>query len=227
MAQNQPTQQQNPQSTPARRESLTQQSDSPFAVMRRLSDEMDRLFGDVFSDFGMSGRRMPQMGRSAGQAQWAPPLEVFSRGDQLVVRAELPGLKKEDINVDIDDDMLTIAGERREEREETQEGGWRHSERRYGRFLRSISLPSGINADQAKCTFKDGVLEVTLPSPQRERGRRIAIEEQRVMESKQPSETGAGGQSRLGTEARPGTETRSSAGTGSSGTGPSGERTGS
>jgi HSP20 family protein len=142
---------------------------------------MDRVFGDVFADFGMAPRRRgaSRIGHGLGfsQAQWAPPIEVLERDDRLVVRAELPGLSKEDIKVEVMDDVLTIAGERREEREETREG-YRHSERRYGRFSRSVPLPEGVSPEDVRCTFQNGVLEITMPAPQRERrGRRIEIHE--------------------------------------------------
>ena len=147
--------------------------------MRRFSEEMDQLFGDVFADFGTARRRLaPRGGHGFGfpQAQWAPPIEVLERDDRLVVRAELPGLSKDDVKVEVTDDLLTIAGERREEREETREG-YRHSERRYGRFSRSVPLPEGVSPEDVRCTFQNGVLEITMPAPQRvERSRRIEIQ---------------------------------------------------
>jgi HSP20 family protein len=144
--------------------------------MRRFSEEMDRLFGDFGTRRGwlevLGGR-----GLGFPQAQWAPPIEIFERDNQLVVRADLPGLSKDDIGIEITDNMLAIAGERREEREETR-GGYRHSERRYGHFSRSISLPEGVNAEDVRTAFENGVLEITIPMPQRERReQRIAIQE--------------------------------------------------
>jgi HSP20 family protein len=159
--------------------------EGPFALMRRFSEEMDRLFGDFGT--GRSWLEAPG-GRGLGfpQAQWAPPIEIFERDNQLVVRADLnqlvvradlPGLSKDDIEIETTDNMLTIAGERREEREETR-GGYRHSERRYGRFSRSISLPEGVNAEDVRAAFENRVLEITVPMPQRERReQRIAIQE--------------------------------------------------
>jgi len=144
--------------------------------MRRFSEEMERVFGDVFADFGTAPRRRAAPGFGFPQAQWAPPIEVLERDDRLVVRAELPGLSKDDVKVEVTDDLLTIAGERREEREETGEG-YRHSERRYGRFSRSVSLPEGVSPEDVRCTFQNGVLEITMPAPQRvERSRRIEIQ---------------------------------------------------
>jgi HSP20 family protein len=154
-------------------------AESPFTFMRRFSEEMDRLFGDVFADFGTGRRRLaPRSGDGFGfpQAEWVPPIEVLERDDKLVVRAELPGLSKDDVKVEVTDDLLTIAGERREEREETRDG-YRHSERRYGRFSRSVPLPEGVSPEDVRCTFQNGVLEITMPAPQRvARGRRIEIQ---------------------------------------------------
>jgi HSP20 family protein len=96
----------------------------------------------------------------------------------LIVRAELPGLNKDDVHVDINDDVLTIQGERKQEHEEEREGVYR-TERQYGSFYRAIPLPEGTIADSAKATFKNGVLEITLQAPPREvsRGRRLEIKE--------------------------------------------------
>lgn len=144
-------------------------SSSPFGVMHQLSDEMSRLF----SSFGF-GRELGRFGFE--QPMWAPQVDVLRRGDELVVRADLPGLEKEDITVDVTDNLLTIRGERREETEEEREGYYWH-ERSAGSFLRSIPLPEGAQVEQADARFENGVLEVTLPAPEREtsRGRRIDI----------------------------------------------------
>jgi HSP20 family protein len=153
---------------------------SPFAFMRRFSEEMDRLFGD----FG-GGLFSPSFGResggfgAAGQGAWSPQVEVFERGDQLVVRADLPGMTKDDINVEFTDDALVIRGERRSEREENEEGYYR-TERSYGSFYRSVPLPEGASAENADATFRNGVLEITMPAPQRaeQSRRRIEIREE-------------------------------------------------
>jgi HSP20 family protein len=158
------------------------QYSSPFSFMRRFSEEMDRLFDDFGGSFlspGFDrGFLSPGFGREFQQlAAWSPQTEVFERGDELVVRADLPGLTKDDIKVDIEDDQIIIQGERRDEREENREGFYQ-SERSYGSFYRSIPLPQGIDANQANATFNNGVLEITLPKPeQKSRGRRIEIGE--------------------------------------------------
>jgi HSP20 family protein len=142
---------------------------SPFALMRRFSEEMDRWFAQQ----GL-GRGGPSL--AAGGGLFAPAVEVFEREGTFVVRADLPGLTKDDVRVEVTDNTLLLEGERRSEHDE-QQGGVVHSERHYGMFRRQIPLPDGVNAEQATATFKDGVLEVTMPAPQRQtRGRRIDIQ---------------------------------------------------
>ena len=151
---------------------------SPFSLMRRFSEEMDRLFGD----FGLGGNLASGVGREFGrladlEASWLPQVEAFEREGKLIVRADLPGLNKDDINVDITDDAIKIRGERRQEKEENEEGYYR-SERSYGSFYREIPLPGGVKADEAKASFSNGVLEITMPAPARQSGsRRIEIGE--------------------------------------------------
>ena len=142
---------------------------SPFSLMRRFSEEMDRLFGD----FGFGGSLATGVGREFGRlanlegAMWLPQVEAFEREGNLIVRADLPGLTKDDINVDITDDAIKIRGERRQEKEENEAGYYR-SERSYGSFYREIPLPGGVNADEAKASFSNGVLEITMPAPARQ-----------------------------------------------------------
>jgi HSP20 family protein len=133
-------------------------SNSPFGLIRRMSDEMDRAFGQ----FG---------GRSAGRDTWFPAIEVTEQNGQLEVHADLPGIKPEDVKVEITGDSLTIRGERKYEHEQ-KTGGFHRSERHYGEFYREISLPEGANTEQAKAEFRDGVLQVTVPVPEQAGQRR-------------------------------------------------------
>jgi HSP20 family protein len=153
---------------------------TPFEFMNRMSDEMDRTFDRLFRDFGMSRRSWFTHGpfRSAHEESWAPRVEAFQKGDRFIVRAELPGLKKDDVQVDMTDDALTIRGERREEHEEEREGYY-HSERDYGQFYRTIPLPEGVISESAQATFNNGVLEISMQAPPAEasRGRRLEITE--------------------------------------------------
>lgn len=157
---------------------------NPFAAMRRWSEDMDRLFQDFgFGQLGFGRSPFRELGAFGGRGasgqndlgDWSPQVEAFQRGDKFVVRADLPGMKKDDVKVEVENNVLTISGERTDEQEENREGFYR-SERSYGQFYRAIPLPEGVNAEQCDATFKDGVLEVSLKAPQqRERSRQIPI----------------------------------------------------
>jgi HSP20 family protein len=108
---------------------------------------------------------------------WSPQVEMFERDGKLVVQADLPGIKKDDVKVEITDHQLTIEGERKDEREEKGAGFYR-SERSYGSFYRSIPLPEGVNTENARAEFKNGVLEISMESPQLESSKkRLEISE--------------------------------------------------
>jgi HSP20 family protein len=152
----------------------------PFGLMNRFADEMGRLFGGfgpgrgLLSPFGGRGF-LPSGFGEMSSAVWSPQIEVFEREGQLVVRADLPGLSKDDVKIHITDDQLIIEGERRQEHEENEEGFYR-SERIYGSFYRSIPLPEGVSDEDVKASFRDGVLEIKMPVPKREqRHRQIEI----------------------------------------------------
>lgn len=165
----------------------------PFGMMRSFMDQMDRFLDDFAGLGGLGRSRQPNVpsprsfsgaaqGQAPGQGQsmgfWYPQVEVSEKGGNLVVCADLPGLRREDVQLEVHDDYLILEGERRNEREESQAGLYR-TERSYGRFYRTIPLPQGTNPDQVRASFKDGVLEVTVPMPTREeqqRGRRIEIQ---------------------------------------------------
>jgi HSP20 family protein len=153
----------------------------PFSIMRRISDEMDRLFENLgmgrslmsggesgqWGEQGYGGRNMPSM--------WSPHVEVSERDGKLLIQADLPGMKREDINVQIEQDAIVIQGERKAHQTSDQ-GGYYRSERSYGSFYRAIPLPEGTNADSAQASFRDGVLEVELDAPRaQQRGRRLEI----------------------------------------------------
>jgi HSP20 family protein len=131
----------------------------------------------VFDDFAF-GRTGSSSSPTSGTAIWAPDVDVFHRGNELVIRADLPGLKRDDVAVEISDEAVTISGERSQERED-ERGGFYRIERSYGSFYRVIPLPEGAIGDQAKAAFNNGVLEITMPAPpeQVSRGRRLEISE--------------------------------------------------
>ena len=129
--------------------------ENPFSLMRRFSNEMDRLF----EGFGFRPRFFET---PVETALWAPNVEVLEKEGKLIVRAELPGLTKDDVKVGVTDDVLTLEGERKQEKEEKREGYFR-SERSYGAFYRAIPLPDGVKADGIVANFRNGVLEVAMP----------------------------------------------------------------
>src|SRR5690606_548146 len=138
---------------------------SPFALMRRMFDEMDRLF----EDFGGSLFREPLFGDPffrGGLSTIEPKIDVSERDDKLVVRADVPGIRREDLQVHVDDNAILIAGERKHSKEEEREG-YLHSERSYGRFERRIPLPRGADPSSADATFENGVLEITVGLPKK------------------------------------------------------------
>jgi HSP20 family protein len=160
----------------------------PFAWMRQMQDQLDRAFNSVWSS---GSTTQPWTADNVfGPSDWSPAIDVFQRGNDLVVRADVPGLSKDDITVDIADDQLTIRGERRYDHEEERDGVFR-SERSYGSFCRVVPLPQGAIGDSAKATFNNGVLEIVLQAPSFDvrRGRRIEIKERAPEKPKDQQKT--------------------------------------
>jgi len=158
---------------------------SPFEFMRRFAEEMDHLF----EDFGLgSGWRLPSaltrgrelLRREVGliPAEWSPRVDIQQRKGQLVVRADLPGLSKDDIKVEIKEDVLSIQGERKQEKKEEREGYF-YNECSYGSFYRAVPLPEGVDASKATAEFQNGVLEIAMPAPARPetKARRLEVRE--------------------------------------------------
>jgi HSP20 family protein len=140
---------------------------NPFGAMRRMQDQMDRMFAEALS--GSGG------GAGQGRRGWAPAVDVTERQGNLIVHAELPGIRPENVQLEVANDTLVISGSR-ERSEEHEEQGIHRRERMYGSFYREIPLPEGVNADQARAKYNNGVLEITIPMPQQQsRSRRIEI----------------------------------------------------
>ena len=136
---------------------------SPFGLMRQFSDEIDRMLRGAT--------------RGADIDSWSPVIDVHQSGGALIVAAELPGLKREDVKVELTDDALILEGERKREEKEDQEG-YHRWERSYGRFYRAIPLPEGARTDQVKAELKDGVLKVSIPIPEtKKKLREVPIQE--------------------------------------------------
>jgi len=134
---------------------------------RGLAREMDDLFDRFFRDWPWS--RFTGEGRG-----WAPAVDMVDRPDEIVVRADVPGLSEKDIDVTVDSGILTIRGERKDEWE-AKEDDYYASERWVGSFSRSLSLPSGVDPDRIKATLKHGVLEVRIPKTKQAAGKRVEI----------------------------------------------------
>jgi HSP20 family protein len=133
------------------------------SLLRQMRSELDEMFEQPF--WGTS--HLPAFFKGVAETPaWAPRIEVFEKDHRLVTRAELPGLKKEDIKVEIADGQLAISGERKREFEQKKDNVFR-SEREYGSFYRSVPLPDGVKLEDVKATFADGVLEVSVPLPAR------------------------------------------------------------
>ncbi len=126
-----------------------------------LQREMDKFFEDFFR-------------RSGLQARWGPAVDVVEKAGSVIVRAELPGVEPEDVDISVSGNTLTIKGEKKEEKEEKGKSYYR-VERSYGSFCRTINLPDGVVADKAKADYKDGVLQITLPRSEKLRTKKIPI----------------------------------------------------
>jgi len=152
-------------------------------MMRRFAEDMDRMF----EGFGFPG--MERFRRSGGTERFSPQVDIFERDGKLVVRADLPGMNKEDVTVEVTENAIVIDGERKYEHEEN-EGGIYRSERSYGHFHREIPLPEGVKTENATANFKNGVLEVALEASQTAKNRR-RIDIQSEDSNRKPGQTAA------------------------------------
>jgi HSP20 family protein len=147
---------------------------SPFALLQRvLTDNIAGIFDQPGARLGRPKARSSGTGDSM---TWVPKIDVLQRGNEVVIRADLPGVSPDQVTIDVTDDTIVLAGQRKDEHVENTGGVYRY-ERTYGAFYREIPLPEGAIVDRAKATFKDGVLEITVPAPpeQVSRGRRLEI----------------------------------------------------
>ena len=151
----------------------TRSARDPFSLLRQMTSELDRAFDD-WPSF-----RFPSFGQVAtASIAWSPKIDVFEKDNRLVTRVDLPGMKKEDVSVEVTDGHLALSGERKRETEEKKDNFYR-TEREYGSFYRAVPLPEGVKFEDVKATFSDGVLEVSVPLPARPEAnvRKVQIEE--------------------------------------------------
>ena len=137
----------------------------PVRELTSLQTEMNRLFNAAFD---------APTGGNGGARRWTPAMDLLETDDAFVIRADLPGLSESDVNVELEDNVLTVSGERKAEHEDKKEGFYR-VERSFGQFRRSLTLPEGVNADGITANFDKGVLEVRIPKPEERKPRRVEI----------------------------------------------------
>jgi len=138
----------------------------PFRDLLRLQKEMDSMFDEFF--------KTPER-RELEKFDWYPQVDVLDSENEIKISADLPGMNKDDIDVTVEDNVLTINGERKQE-EETEEGRYYRSECCYGTFQRTFTLPNNVDTENVKAAFQNGVLELTLPKLEPEKGKKIEIE---------------------------------------------------
>jgi HSP20 family protein len=144
----------------------------PVRELNTIQSEMNRLF-NTFFDAPAPGNG----GGGGGAAQmrrWLPAMDLVETDDDFVLRVDLPGLSEEDVKIELEDNVLTISGERKAEHEERQEGYYR-VERASGAFARSLTLPEGVDPSGVTANFDRGVLEVRIPKPEERKPRKVAI----------------------------------------------------
>ena len=139
---------------------------NPLRQLSTLRENIDRLFENPFG--GLEEVTQPFL------SGWMPAVDLYDEKDNLVVRAELPGMKKEDIEISLHEGVLTVSGERKME-EKKEEGETYRAERFFGRFHRTISLPTVVNAEKVSATYKDGILTVILPKADEAKPKQIPI----------------------------------------------------
>jgi HSP20 family protein len=142
----------------------------PVRELTSIQNEMNRLF-NTFFDTPTTGNG----GTTNALRRWIPPMDLVETDDHFVLKADLPGLTEADVNVEVEDNVLTLSGERRAEHEDKREGYVR-VERAFGAFRRSLTLPEGIEPEAVQASFDNGVLEVRIPKPEERKPRKVAIQ---------------------------------------------------
>jgi len=138
----------------------------PLRDMISIQDEMNRLFDDFFG---------PPITRPEwAEAAWCPCVDVSETKDDVIINTEIPGMSKDDVKVSVQDNILTLSGEKKQEKEE-KDANYHRMERSYGSFSRSFTLPTTVQADRVKAAYKDGILRITLPKSEEVKPKQIPI----------------------------------------------------
>ena len=140
----------------------------PVRELSSLQSEMNRLF-NTFFDTPTPG------GNGVTSRRWIPAMDLVETEDNFVLKADLPGLTQDDVDIEVEDNVLTVSGERKAEHEDKREGYYR-VERSFGAFRRTLTLPEGVDPEAVSATFDKGVLEVRIPKPEQRKPRRVAIQ---------------------------------------------------
>ena len=140
----------------------------PFKELTTIQERINRLF-----DENIGKVRFPDIELATGS--WSPAVDIFETRDNVVLKAELPGLEKKDFSIEVKDNLLILKGERKCEKE-TKEENYYRMERAYGSFTRSFNLPTAVDKDRVKAKFKDGVLEVTIPKTESAKPKQISVD---------------------------------------------------
>lgn len=153
------------------RNALAKLGATPFGLLRQMTSELDRMFEDPWT-FRWPAPRLEDA------AMWSPKVDVLEKDNRLITRVDLPGVKKEDVSVEVTDGRLTLSGERKTESEEKDKNVYR-TEREYGSFYRTVPLPPGVKPEDVKASFANGVLEVSVPLPAaaKPNGRKVPIQD--------------------------------------------------
>jgi HSP20 family protein len=138
----------------------------PLRELGSLQNEMNRLFNTVFD--------APAPGNGGAMRRWMPAMDLIETGEHFVLRADLPGMDQDDIQIELEDGTLTLSGERKAEHESNGEGYYR-VERAFGTFARTLTLPQGVDPEAVAASFDRGVLEIRVPKPEARKPRRIEI----------------------------------------------------
>jgi HSP20 family protein len=140
----------------------------PVRELSSIQNEMNRLFNTFFDT--------PTPGNGGNTLRrWIPAMDLVETEDHFVLKADLPGLTEGDVNIEVEDNVLTVSGERKAEHEDKREGYVR-VERAFGAFRRSLTLPEGVDPESVTASFSNGVLEVRIPKPEERKPRRVAIQ---------------------------------------------------
>ena len=140
---------------------------NPIGEMKTMQNRIDRMFGNPYWLMG-------RMDDDTDMGRWNPAVDLYEKDDHFVIKAELPGVDKKDIAIDLKDRVLTLSGERSHENEVKEENYYR-KERSCGKFQRAFTLPADVDSDKIKAEFKDGLLQIEIPKPEGQKPKQVTI----------------------------------------------------